>query len=656
MSVRLWLLVAGLCAFLIAVAAFSWQASDTVATVLDNVHWTVGFVAAALLAWWGWGRGEIASPERRFRWWLAVALSLYAAGQLVWMAEVIANSTPFPGPSDALETLLSPFIVVGLLLAWKMKHGAALPVGRLLDVLIVTLGCLVLTLGSYLPQQGDTEAWPLALMILYPVLLYGAAGLFLVMTLQDGTPLRSAGVVFLVSLAGDAFLWMNWNLQILQGSQSTGNPLNVLFSLLAVSLAVSGIRWVWPTAPRHEQSSGGALILLPLLGVLAAFAGSILLLRSKAVTPVTELTIASMSLIVVALAVLSQLRIVKTLRNAKETERALERLRQTQGQLARSEKLASMGQLVAGIAHELNTPLASIQSSAGILRESMKPDLSWFAEAWARLGETGQNNLLALLSAPRGETAFPDSQGTRRLRKQLEARAAEAGQAHPDAVARLLLETRLHDSDRLGALWSSQELEPILEIIEPFIIADRMADVLVQASEKAAGVVDALRNYLHVGGSEIKEEFDVAQNIESVLPLFQHRFKNGIEFRSRLEPGLRVWGAPERVSQVWVNLIANALYALSDRGTLSIETRQTENTIEVTVGDTGPGVPPELRSRIFDPFFTTKPAGEGTGMGLGVCLSILEDCGGTLVYESVPGNTRFTAKFPSLASAKPMLD
>jgi len=95
---------------------------------------------------------------------------------------------------------------------------------------------------------------------------------------------------------------------------------------------------------------------------------------------------------------------------------------------------------------------------------------------------------------------------------------------------------------------------------------------------------------------------------------------------------------------------------MADRGTLSLESRREGPWIEVTVRDTGPGVPAEFRSRIFEPFFTTKPAGEGTGLGLGVCLSILEDCGGTLEYDSVPGNTRFTAKFPPLASAKPMLD
>jgi signal transduction histidine kinase len=653
MSIRLWLLVTGLCVFMIVVAVFSWQASAAVATVLDNVHWTVGFVAAAVLAWWGWSRGEIASPERRFRWWLAIALSLYAAGQLVWMAEVIVNSTPFPGPSDAFETLLSPFIVVGLLLAWKMKHGAVLPVARMLDVLIVTLGSLVLTLGSYLPQQGDTEAWPLALMILYPVLLFGAASLFLVMMLQDGTPLRSAALVFLLSLAGDAFLWMNWNLQILQGSQSTGNPLNVGFSLLAVSLAVSGMRWLWPPSRSEAGGSVGALILLPLFGVLSAFAGSILLLRSNAATPTAELTIAVLSVIVVVLAVLSQLRIVKTLRNAKETERALERLRQTQGQLARSEKLASMGQLIAGIAHELNTPLASIRSSSGILRTAMTSDLSWFADGWARLSESSQKSLLALLAAPRGEAAFSDSLAVRRLRKKLEAQAADAGQPHPEAVARLLLETRLHTADELlGPLWGRNDLEPMLEMIEPFVIADRMADVLVQASDKAARVVDALRNYLHVSGSQTKEEFDLAHNIESVLPLFQHRLKHDIDFRSRLEPGLRVWAPPERIAQVWVNLIANALHAMGTRGALSIDSRRSGPWTEVIVHDTGPGVPPDLLPKIFEPFFTTKPAGEGTGLGLGVCLSILEDCGGTLECESAPGNTRFIAKFPTVEAVR----
>ena len=132
-----------------------------------------------------------------------------------------------------------------------------------------------------------------------------------------------------------------------------------------------------------------------------------------------------------------------------------------------------------------------------------------------------------------------------------------------------------------------------------------------------------------------------------MLTIYQNQIKQGIELVRRFDELPLVPCLPDEINQVWTNLIHNALQAMGRTGTLTIGLRQEAGNALISVGDTGCGIPPELRDRIFDPFFTTKPAGEGTGLGLEIVRKIVEKHGGRIAVDSEVGRgSTFTVSLP----------
>ncbi len=141
---------------------------------------------------------------------------------------------------------------------------------------------------------------------------------------------------------------------------------------------------------------------------------------------------------------------------------------------------------------------------------------------------------------------------------------------------------------------------------------------------------------------------DVHDGLDSTLVVLGRKIGDGVEVVRDYDRSLpRVPAYAAELNQVWTNLIDNAVTAMSGQGTLTLRTRRDGDRVLVEVGDTGPGVPPELRRRIFEPFFTTKPVGKGTGLGLDTSFRIVVNRhGGDLRVESVPGDTRFQVRLP----------
>ena len=174
----------------------------------------------------------------------------------------------------------------------------------------------------------------------------------------------------------------------------------------------------------------------------------------------------------------------------------------------------------------------------------------------------------------------------------------------------------------------------------------QLVAVSVHASDRASGVINALRHYLHSGPPGQAVHFDTSETIRMVLPLFQHRVRHGILLEADLHPDLIVLGWQDKVSQVWVNLMTNALQSVQFDGTVTIRSRKEGSLAVVEVEDDGPGIPDELKEKVFQPFFTTKKPGEGTGLGLDLCRKVVEELQGTISFESCPGHTVFTVRIP----------
>ncbi len=340
-----------------------------------------------------------------------------------------------------------------------------------------------------------------------------------------------------------------------------------------------------------------------------------------------------------------------------DLEMTLLELKAAQSRLILSEKMATLGQLMSGIAHELNTPMGAILSSArrGLegLETSFLPTLRWYLALdeglrplFEELYESAARRRIADMLLPSRE----DRAERRRLASRLASRGIAAAEGIVESLAELgalgrfgELEVRLADPEIPELLWQVKSLS-----------STGRSFALIEASAlKAARVVEALRLYARNDSSQAPSLVDVAASIETILTLYYNKTKHAVEVRRLFAPGMAVMGRAEELERVWVNLVNNALQAMEYSGRLDIRIEGQGSDILVSVADDGPGIPAGIRGRIFEPFFTTKGAGEGTGLGLDIARKIVESHGGSIAFESRPGHTVFTVRLPAAAGVRP---
>ena len=173
-------------------------------------------------------------------------------------------------------------------------------------------------------------------------------------------------------------------------------------------------------------------------------------------------------------------------------------------------------------------------------------------------------------------------------------------------------------------------------------MAERAVNIIMEASAKVAGTVSALVDYSRKEDYDISGDVDPVKEIETILVLYYNRLKHGMTVIRDMQCKDHVTGERDRLNQVWINIINNALQAMSYEGTLTISTRRDGDDVAVSFADTGPGISEEIKDRIFEPFFSTKKCGEGTGLGLDICRKIIEKHSGRIDFASGPGGTVFT--------------
>ncbi|MEW6751571.1 MAG: ATP-binding protein [Candidatus Latescibacterota bacterium] len=270
-------------------------------------------------------------------------------------------------------------------------------------------------------------------------------------------------------------------------------------------------------------------------------------------------------------------------------------LKEAQAHLIQAEKMASLGQLVAGIAHEINNPVSFIMSSTQSLGE-------YVATFKALLGQYE-----VLLGC-------------------LENGSSARGQEVLERIARIRAEENV-----------------------PLLLAD-LDQLLADCTEglqRVSGIVQGLKNFARLDGGK-QEEADVNLEIEEALKISWNELKYRCDVHRKLRPLPPLRCCPKQLSQVFVNLLVNAAQAIPEWGEVTVETWTTPSHLHVRVADTGTGIPSDIIHRIFDPFFTTKPTGKGTGLGLAVSYKIIEAHGGRVHVSSKEGEgTEFVIDLPS---------
>ncbi|WP_338846937.1 two-component regulator propeller domain-containing protein [Massilia sp. W12] len=312
-------------------------------------------------------------------------------------------------------------------------------------------------------------------------------------------------------------------------------------------------------------------------------------------------------------------------------------LQDTQAQLVQQEKMASLGQLVANVAHEINTPLGAVKASGGNIADAAQFLIQQAPPILHLLQEHEMQLFQQLVLHACDTVQVLDSRAERHARRELQRDIERGGVGDAAIVAALLVQLQAQEAwrDYLPLLQHAQA-DSILACAERLVEVVKNAGNINLAVARVSKIVFALKAFSHHSSDGEMLAVDLQRNLETVLTLYQHQLR-GVQLLREYEAEAVVLAQPDELSQVWTNLIQNALQAMQFKGRLVLSLRRIGNEAQVALADSGGGIPAAIQERIFEPFFTTKAIGEGSGLGLDIVRKIVERHRGRIEFISESG-------------------